>query len=184
MTLEIVTRTAESLQTYGAVSIAFEVAEVIDLDSLQLGTPAVLKTRRISAPYIKDYDQIEGNHPSDWSTRFRVDDWVIFTAHEGGRHVGGAIAVRDAQADPATMRLWDLRVAPEFRHRGIGQALLTTVEDAIQSRGARILCVETQDVNVGACRFYARHGFLIESIARGVYPGLPDESRLLWSKRL
>jgi ribosomal protein S18 acetylase RimI-like enzyme len=186
VTLEIVTRTAESLRSYAAVSIAFEVAEVIDLDSLQIGTPAVLKTRRLAAPYIKDYDKIEGNHPSEWSTRFPVDDWSIFTAHDAGRHVGGAIAVRPAQlaADPATMQLWDLRVAPEFRRRGIGRALLTIVEDVIRSRGAQILCVETQDVNVSACRFYERHGFLLEGVARGAYPELPDESRLLWSKRL
>jgi ribosomal protein S18 acetylase RimI-like enzyme len=186
MSLEIMSRTAESLQNYAAVSIAFEVAEVIALDSVRLGKPAALKTRRISPAYIKDYDEIAGNHPSEWPARFHVGEWAIFTAHDSGRHIGGAIVVQEKELvpDPMTMLLWDLRVAPEFRHRGIGHALLASVEGASQSRGARNLCVETQDVNVGACRFYARHGFLIESVAHGVYPRLPDESRLVWKKRL
>ena len=82
------------------------------------------------------------------------------------------------------MLLWDLRVEPQARRRGIGQALLAAAEGAVRSRGARSLHVETQDVNVGACRFYARQGFSLDGIARGTYPQLPHETRLLWTKRL
>ena len=44
--------------------------------------------------------------------------------------------------------------------------------------------VETQDVNVGACRFYERHGFLLYGIVRNAYPQFPGESRLMWKKLL
>lgn len=186
MTLQVVARTAECLQDYAAVSIAFEVTEVIDLVALQPGVRSALKTRRVAAPYIKDYDGIADNHPTQWRGRHRVDDWKIFTAHDSGRQIGGAIVVSDTELvmDPMAMLLWDLRVEPTARRRGVGAMLLAAAEAAVRSQGVRILRAETQDVNVGACRFYARRGFLLESIARGVYPRLTNESRLVWSKRL
>lgn len=186
MGLEIIAGAAESLQSYAAVSIAFEVTEVIDIGALQTGTSRALKTRPISTPYTKDYDALPGNHPSQWPRQFPVADWTILAAHDAGRQVGGAILVPEAEwvRDAMSMLLWDLRVAPEFRRRGIGHALLAKVEAVALSRGRQNLYVETQDVNVGACRFYAHHGFLPDRIARGVYPGLPDETRVLWKKRL
>ena len=42
--------------------------------------------------------------------------------------------------------------------------------------------VETQNVNVRACRFYARQGFALGAVNRDAYPDLPDEVLLLWYK--
>ena len=45
--------------------------------------------------------------------------------------------------------------------------------------------VETQNVNVGACRFYAAMGCTIGVIDRFAYaPELPDEIQVRWHKRL
>jgi ribosomal protein S18 acetylase RimI-like enzyme len=44
--------------------------------------------------------------------------------------------------------------------------------------------VETQQVNVVACRFYQRQGFSLERVAAAAYPSLPDEVQLLWIKAL
>ena len=44
--------------------------------------------------------------------------------------------------------------------------------------------VETQNVNVPACRFYARQGCVLGAINRFAYPDLPDEVQLLWYKTL
>ena len=44
--------------------------------------------------------------------------------------------------------------------------------------------VETQDVNVPACRFYHAHGFRLERVVLGAYPNLPNEVQLLWRKPL
>jgi len=44
--------------------------------------------------------------------------------------------------------------------------------------------VETQNVNVPACRFYARMGCVLGGIHRFAYPELPGEARLLWYKAL
>ena len=80
--------------------------------------------------------------------------------------------------------LWDLRVAPEMRGQGIGTALVHAVEQRASRRGARALRVETQQVNVPACRCYQRCGFRLQRAVRHAYASLPNEVQLLWEKRL
>jgi GNAT superfamily N-acetyltransferase len=80
--------------------------------------------------------------------------------------------------------LWDIRVAPSSRGRGVGRALLGAAEAWAQSRDARWLEVETQNINAPACRFYERNGFVLRSVDPFAYPSLPTETQLLWYKRL
>jgi hypothetical protein len=44
----------------------------------------------------------------------------------------------------------------------------------------RRLMVETQNINVGACRFYERKGCMLRTVRRGAYPQLPQEIQLRW----
>ena len=44
--------------------------------------------------------------------------------------------------------------------------------------------METQNVNVPACRLYARLGCVLGAIHRHAYPSLPDEVQLLWYREL
>jgi hypothetical protein len=44
--------------------------------------------------------------------------------------------------------------------------------------------VETQDVNVAACRFYTSAGYALANVERGAYPAFPDEVRLIFEKVL
>ena len=54
--------------------------------------------------------------------------------------------------------LWDIRVAPSSRRRGVGAALFCAATEWAAATGYQELKVETQNVNVAACRFYGRHG--------------------------
>ena len=47
-----------------------------------------------------------------------------------------------------------------------------------------MLKAETQNINVPACRLYAKHGFALGAINRHAYTELPDEVELVWSKEL
>ena len=51
-------------------------------------------------------------------------------------------------------------------------------------RKCRTMKVETQNINVPACRLYAKHGFALGVINRHAYAELPDEVELTWYKRL
>ena len=66
--------------------------------------------------------------------------------------------------------LWDLRVSPEMRRRGVGSALFAAAEQWARDRGCRQLKVETQNINVAACKFYASRGCELGAIHRFAYP--------------
>ena len=63
-------------------------------------------------------------------------------------------------------------------------ALFRAAERWARGRGCLALKVETQNVNVPACRFYARMGCALRSINRAAYPELPGEIQMLWWKEL
>src|SRR5438477_9916123 len=80
--------------------------------------------------------------------------------------------------------LWDIRVSPQCRGQRVGSALLRAVESWVIPKNACALVVETQNTNVPACRFYARHGFVLDHIVPFAYAAFPDEVQLLWRKEL
>lgn len=180
---------AASLADYASVSIAFEVRQVLDVAPSAEDPTRFVLTERMVERWMKDYD-VHGDGPLDWPSRFDLSAWAFFLAREGGRPVGAAACVFHAP-DVAMLRgqndvalLWDIRVAPEARGRGIGHRLLEKIERWATDRGARWLEVETQDINVPACRFYERHGFELRYVNPAAYPELPAETQLLWYKPL
>jgi GNAT superfamily N-acetyltransferase len=73
--------------------------------------------------------------------------------------------------------LWDIRVAPAFRGRGVGRALFEAVETWVGARGCAELKVETQNINVAACRFYAALGCQLRTVRTDAYPLCPGEDQ-------
>lgn len=150
----------------------------------------VLTERRLDAPYVKDYDAIEGEHPTQWARLFDVRNWGLFAARMDGQRIGGAVVAYDTpgldmlegRGDLAV--LWDIRVTPEARGKGVGSALFRSAEAWARARGCRKLKVETQNINVSACRLYARQGCVLAAVHRFAYPRLPGEIQLLWYKEL
>ena len=136
---------------------------------------------------MKDYDDDGG--PEAWPSRFDLSFWRIFAARVNGSRVGGAaVVLRAPDMDMLRGRddvaiLWDIRVDPAFRGQGIGTALIAAVEAWSSAHGAEWIEVETQNVNVPACRFYERQGFVLRDVNRHAYPLLPSEVQLLWCRR-
>jgi ribosomal protein S18 acetylase RimI-like enzyme len=79
--------------------------------------------------------------------------------------------------------LWDLRVAPETRGRGVGRTLLAAMEARMREIGLPGITVETQDINVAACRLYASAGYRITRTDANAYAELPSETQIIWTKR-
>jgi ribosomal protein S18 acetylase RimI-like enzyme len=179
------------LAEYAEVPIGFTVAEMLDERACAaLSQDAPFDAVVVSPAYWKDYDSYPGSHPSAWPQLFDLSRWTILAAYDREGRVGGATVIID---DPhidllrdcsGCALLWDIRVAPDARRQGIGGALLEAVERRSRERGARSLRVETQNINVPACRFYHAHGFRLERVVLGAYPSLPNEMQLLWRKPL
>ena len=88
----------------------------------------------------------------------------------------------DDRADVAV--LWDIRVAAGQRGSGVGSALFRAAEDWAAARDCAWLKIETQNINVAACRFYQNMGCSLGAINRFAYPDLPTEVQLLWWRAL
>ena len=148
----------------------------------------MLVERPVETPWIKDYDGDEGEGPTSWTRRFDLTNWGLLSAWIGGRCVGGAVIAFNTpgvnmlrgQNDLAV--LWDIRVQPAFRGKGVGSALFRRVERWAMERRCCLLEAETQNINLPACRFYARQGCQLRMIDRLAYEALPDEVELLWYK--
>lgn len=191
MRVEVDEEPISALEEYADIPIAFEVSSVLDVaERGDRPGEFVLTERRLAAPYVKDYDAIEGEHPTRWARRYDVSNWGLFAARVEGRRIGGAVVAFDTprldmlegRGDLAV--LWDIRVSREARGKGAGSELFHTAEAWAKTRGCRQLKVETQNINVAACRFYARQGCLLVAVHHFAYFGLPGEIQLLWYKNL
>jgi GNAT superfamily N-acetyltransferase len=147
---------------------------------------AVLEERTLETPWIKDYDEAAGEGPTRWAKRGDVFHWGILAAYVDGRRVGGCVlahktdGVNKLEGRGDLVAMWDLRIHPDLRGKGIGSGLFTAAAAWARKRRCRELKVETQNINVPACRFYMRQGCRLDAINRHVYEDFPDEVELIW----
>jgi len=189
MDIDVEEESERALGQYARVPITFTVRETADVVEVPPASGhLVLRPRVLEQPWVKDYDDDGG--PETWGSRFDLSSWRFFAARVAGERVGGAVVVfRAADVDMLRGRedvalLWDIRVAPAARGQGVGAALVAAAQAWSAAHGAEWLEVETQNVNVPACRFYERMGFVLREVHRHAYPSLPDEVQLLWYKRV
>lgn len=153
---------------------------MLDIDAL--ARDGRLIERAVVHPYVKDYDAIPRNHPRNWPTLHDTTAWRMFSAFDSDIRVGGAIIAPHsplAQRDDAA-ELWDLRVAPTARGRGIGRMLFDAVQQWCHGNACTTLLIETQQTNVAACRFYQARGCVVDAITPEAYSEIPGEMQIVW----
>jgi GNAT superfamily N-acetyltransferase len=173
------------------ISIAFEVRTRLEISpvSEQPGNFRI-QEKPLAEPYWKDYDAIPGNAPADWSRQFDLRNWGLLFAVDNEANLGGALLAFDTpgvdmlegRTDLAV--LWDLRVDPVYRGKGIGSALFQAAEHWAVLHGCSELKIETQNNNVGAVRFYQKQGCELRQVIDQAYPDFPEEVMLLFYKPL
>jgi ribosomal protein S18 acetylase RimI-like enzyme len=187
MAIKIIEESLTALPDYSTVPIAFTVASRLRIETINQGLGGLkLVEEKITPPYIKDYDQITGEGPTNWARRWDISHWGILSAFQETERVGGAaVAWQTSEIDLLEGRediaaLWDIRVATAYRHQGIGSQLFRKAVEWGQKRNCRLLKIETQNINVAACRFYAAQGCELRGIHVGAYSDYPEEVQLLW----
>jgi GNAT superfamily N-acetyltransferase len=177
MPVQIIEVGPERLADYARVPIKFEVKSSLQVELVDGGLGGMLLHQvPVEKPYIKDYDSY-GETPTDWPERFDVTNWGFFLAMDGERPAGAAavafdtngVIMLEARRDLAV--LWDLRSHPAYR--GVGASLFRYAAEWSRKRGCRQMKIETQNVNVPACRFYQRMGCQLGEIHRFGYAAIP-----------
>ena len=181
MPIEVIRESSDFLSEYRAVPMTVEVRSRFDIRPDACGYH--LAERQIE-PYIKDYDGVES--PLDWPLMFDISNWPFFSALDDGIRVGGAVIAYKTpgldmlRGEKDTACLWDIRVRPEMRGSGVGTVLFNFAVDWCRDKGVRRVRIETQDVNVPACRFYQKMGCRLETVKADAYPAEMNEKQLIW----
>ena len=179
------------LDEHARIPIAFMVDRILAVSTPLDGLGGIQFTdAAIPTPWVKDYDTVEGEGPARWLQQFDTSHWGLLAAYDKATRIGGSVIAFDT-ADVHMLEgrrdlavLWDIRVRPDARWSGVGSALFRATEAWCRARGCRALKVETQNINIPACRFYARMGCTLEAVNRRAYHSFPDETQLLWFKDL
>lgn len=182
----IIQETVDQLAAYESVAIGFEVRSRVDLDVLAVSGGQRVEDIPVE-PWWKDYDSCEEDRPTMLPARFDFSNWAIFSAFEKEVRLGGTIVARDCpgcdmlegRADLSV--IFDIRIDSGARGRGVGRALFNYVCAWAKQQGCIEVRVETQEVNVGACRFYRAMGCRLRSADLGAYGPDIDEAKLIWS---
>ena len=178
MPVQIIETGPERLGDYASLPSKFEVRSSLQVELIEGGLGGMLLRQvPVESHYIKDYDAY-GKIPSDWPKLFDVTNWGFFLALDSGKLAGAAavafdtngILMLEARRDLAV--LWDLRADPA--QRGVGIPLCRHAAEWSRKRGCLQMKVETQNVNVAACRFYQRMGCQLGEIRRFGYATVPD----------
>lgn len=181
--MEIRQINSSKLSEYSRVPIAFEVTTQLQVFPINNGLGGVQLVEKPCTPYVKDYDLLPDCHPLTWEKQFDLDSWGLFVAIDNDMYIGGAAVAPEMVGFKRGMaNLWDLRVQPDARNKGIGGKLLEAVIDWSRERGYGTLMVETQNINTPACNFYFKKGFVLGTIDVHGYcnHSIQDETKLMW----
>ena len=108
--------------------------------------------------------------------------FLVYRMDEGT--VAGFACFGPHSLTEGTYDLFWIAVDPDFRGRGIGQALLAECDRQIQNRGGRIILIETSTTNPygAARRLYEHGGYSMEAFIRDFYS--PGDSLVIYTKHL
>jgi len=191
---------ADRLSEYAQIPMKFEVRSIFVVEEIEGGLGGLrFKEEKLQKPYVKDYDSYEdiyadeskegGCGPESWPRHFDISNWYIFMAFDGDEPVGAAavafntdgVHMLEGRDDIAV--LWDIRVHPDHSGKGVGTFMFDHAADWARKKECRQLKIETQNVNVPACRFYVKQGAHIGEINRYGYfshPRVWFETMLIW----
>ncbi len=175
--MEILSITSKELPKYAKIPMTFEVSSRLEARLVDDGLGGIQFREAQVKPYTKNYDEIDGNKPTDWPKRFDISNWDLLLAHDGQISVAGVAVAYNISGTNEYGRLnnpailWDLRVRPDYRSSGLGTQLFRKAVKIARGKNYKRLKVETQNTNVAACKFYVKQGCQLGEIHRFRYTG-------------
>ena len=157
-----------------AIDTSFETATIFEVATTARALELV--ERPLPTPRIKRYSIAEVFAPwARWDRGWVADD-------DGGVHGFATVAF---EAWHERLVLWFLYIAPSYRRRGVGRALLERVEAHGRELGATHVWLETSSVNVPGVTAYERLGYSLVGVDRLYYGSyMPGEAAIYLAKPL
>lgn len=156
-----------------AIDTSFETRSVFDLVTTERKIELV--ERALPQPLTKRYSIAEVFAGwARWDTGWVADD-------------GGVRGFATVEYEPwhGRLVLWFLYIAPAWRRRGVGRALLAQVEAHGREVGATHVWLETSNVNVPGLTAYGRLGYALCGADRLYYGAyMPGETAIYLAKML
>ncbi|MBI9011448.1 MAG: GNAT family N-acetyltransferase [Clostridiales bacterium] len=184
--IEIEKPNKENMLSYSKLSIDFFVESEYRLMKTNSGLGGLLIDEVLVTPYHKTYDR-EDDNPSHLMEKFDLSNWFVISAYEGENLVGGALLAYNTKEinmlegrEDLTV-LWDIRIDKDYRNKGIGHQLVNTCKKVSKELNCNRLKIETQNINVSACKFYVRQGAELTSFKEHCYEEYPNEIQFIWS---
>lgn len=174
-------------ELYDSVSMNVEVASEYAVKRIDNGLGGLILEERPVIFYIKDLSKYE--KAIEYEKNFDITNWRFFMAFDGETPIGAMTIAGTTDGlnmlngrDNACV-LWDIRVADNYKHQGIGSELLTVGKKAAKENGYAQMIIECQNNNVAACNFYKKQGAVLGKIDMYAYydePEIRNEVQMIW----
>ena len=142
---------------------------IVPMQETHIAQIAALEKRCFSDPWSEASVRSELTNP--------LSCWLV--AEKDGKLIGYV----GSQSVPPEADVMNLAVAPEWRNKGIGRALMTALIAQLHSRGITALFLEVRVGNTPAQNLYRSLGF-VEAGRRPKYYVNPTEDALILRKEL
>ncbi|MFS3929133.1 GNAT family N-acetyltransferase [Priestia flexa] len=116
----------------------------------------------------------------DWSQYINQEDKALFLVYMNNTCIGQIRIIKDWNR---FCYIESISTKKEYRGSGVGTLLLNKAEEWAKQRQLIGMSLETQDDNLGACRFYVKQGFTlggVDTLKQSYNPNI--ETTLYWYK--
>jgi len=95
---------------------------------------------------------------------------AVWMAEEAGQIAGFGIVEWSVERRGVTAYIQTIEVAPEARGRGVGKALLGSLEGSALAAGSTLIWLHVEAANAAAIRLYEAQGYSCEGRQEDYYP--------------
>ena len=125
------------------------------------------------------YEYIYPIRDEDYLGFIKAKDKIVYLYYEKSNCIGQIILTKNWNENTFVQ---DICVKKDYRKKGIGHKLMDQAIGWTKEKNLRGIMLETQDVNLAACRFYKKYGFILGGVDTMLYANFEnsDQKALFW----
>jgi ribosomal protein S18 acetylase RimI-like enzyme len=115
----------------------------------------------------------------DYEEYINNKDKTVYFYYDGKNNVGQIILKKYWNENTF---IKDFSVSKNYRKKGIGWKLMDKAKEWTKANNLKGIMLETQDVNLAACRFYKKYGFTLGGVDTMLYSNFKnaEQKALFW----